>query len=59
MPWPDPGLQAQWRRDGHGYALELHAAKFARAVWLDTGELDADLSDNALTLLPEIGRAHV
>lgn len=52
MQWPDPGLQAQWRRDGDGYALELHAAKFARAVWLDTGELDAELSDNALTLLP-------
>ncbi len=52
MPWPDPGLQAAWRRDGDGYALELHAAKFARAVWLDTGELDAELSDNALTLLP-------
>ena len=52
MRWPDPGLQAQWRRDGDGYALELHAAKFARAVWLDAGELDAELSDNALTLLP-------
>jgi beta-mannosidase len=24
----------------------------ARAVWLDFGELDADLSDNALTVLP-------
>jgi beta-mannosidase len=52
MYWPAPGLQAQWRRDGDGYVLELRATKFARAVWVDTGEVDVELSDNALTLLP-------
>lgn len=52
MPWPDPGLHAAVRRDGDGYALELHAAKLARAVWVDFGDADADVSDNALTLLP-------
>ncbi|ALK99350.2 beta-mannosidase [Massilia sp. WG5] len=54
MAWPDPGLQAQLRRDDAGYALELHAARFARAVWIDVDGADADagLSDNALTLLP-------
>jgi beta-mannosidase len=56
MRWPAPGLHAQLRRDGdgggNGYALELHAQQFARAVWIDAGDLDADLSDNALTLLP-------
>jgi beta-mannosidase len=45
--WPDPGLHAQLRRDGDGYALDLRTEKLARAVWVD-----ADVSDNALTLLP-------
>jgi len=52
MAWPDPGLRAQLRPDGDGFALELHAEKFARAVWIDAGDLDAEFSDNALTLLP-------
>ncbi|HEY1231536.1 MAG TPA: glycoside hydrolase family 2 protein, partial [Ramlibacter sp.] len=52
MRWLDPGLRAHWRPDGNGYALELHAAALARAVWVDFGDLDADVSDNALTLLP-------
>lgn len=50
MAWPDPGLRMDVRRVGAGYALDLHATRFARAVWIDTG--DADVSDNALTLLP-------
>jgi beta-mannosidase len=52
MEWPDPGLRTALRRDGDGVVLDLHADKFARAVWLDAGNLDADFSDNALTLLP-------
>lgn len=52
MPWRARGLRAQWRRDGTGYALDLHADMLARAVWIDFGDLDADVSDNALTLLP-------
>ena len=52
MRWPDPGLQAELRRDGNGYVLDLRAAKFARAVWIDTGDADAILADNAMTLLP-------
>jgi beta-mannosidase len=52
MPWPDPGIKAQLRRDGAGYALELRAEKLARAVWIDFGNVDADLADNALALLP-------
>jgi beta-mannosidase len=52
MRWPDPGLRAELRRDGNGYALDLRAAKLARAVWVDTGDADAELADNALTLLP-------
>jgi beta-mannosidase len=51
---PDPGLRATLRTagDSHGYTLELHAARLARAVWIDFGDIDVDLSDNALTVLP-------
>ncbi|MES2127330.1 MAG: glycoside hydrolase family 2 protein [Pseudomonadota bacterium] len=52
MRWPDPGLHADIRRTGQGYVLKLRAAKLARAVWVDFGAIDADLADNALTLLP-------
>lgn len=52
IAWRDPGLRAGWRRDGSGYTLALHATKLARAVWIDFGDVDADVSDNALTLLP-------
>ncbi len=49
---PRAGLRAELRRDGAGLVLEVTAARLARAVWIDFGELDAELSDNALTLLP-------
>jgi len=52
MRWPDPGLHAQLRRDGNGYVLELRAAKLARALWIDFGDADANVADNAITLLP-------
>ncbi|MGH8853568.1 MAG: beta-mannosidase [Telluria sp.] len=52
MAWKPAGLRAQLRRDGAGYALEIAASSLARAVWIGFGDLDAELSDNALTLLP-------
>jgi len=52
MRWPDPGLHAQLRRDGNSYVLELRAAKLARALWIDFGDADANVADNAITLLP-------
>jgi beta-mannosidase len=52
IAWADPGLRADLRGDGQGFALTLATQRAARAVWLDFGGLDADLSDNALTLLP-------
>ena len=52
IAWPDPGLRGELRRDKHGYALDLHASALARATWIDFEGLDAELSDNALTLLP-------
>jgi beta-mannosidase len=38
--------------DGAGYRLELKARNLARAVWIDFGDTDAEVSDNAMTLLP-------
>ena len=49
---PAPRLQAALRSDGEGLVLELYSDVLARAVWIDFGDLDARLSDNALTLLP-------
>ena len=52
MAWPDPGLRADLRRNGGAYTLTLRASTLARAVWVDFGAVDANVSDNALTLLP-------
>ena len=49
---PDPGLRAQIQQGSDGFSLDLHADKLARAVWIDFGDIDAELSDNALSLLP-------
>jgi beta-mannosidase len=48
----DPQLRAELLRDGDDYRLTLAAKSVARGVWIDFGETDAELSDNALTLLP-------
>ncbi|MFT4257064.1 MAG: glycoside hydrolase family 2 TIM barrel-domain containing protein [Pseudoxanthomonas sp.] len=52
IAWPAPEVDAQLRRDGDGLVLDLHAKRMTRALWIDFGAIDADLSDNALTLLP-------
>ncbi|MGB9110409.1 MAG: glycoside hydrolase family 2 protein, partial [Telluria sp.] len=52
IAWPAPELDADLRRDGDGYVLELQTPALARGVWIDFGDADAELSDNALTLLP-------
>lgn len=52
LAWPDPKLRADLRREGTGYRLRLRATALARAVWIDFGDIDASLDDNALTLLP-------
>ena len=49
---PDPDLHADITADGDGYRLTLSAQHLARALWIDFGDLDVELSDNALTLLP-------
>ncbi|ALN80930.1 glycosyl hydrolases family 2, sugar binding domain protein [Lysobacter antibioticus] len=52
LAWQDPELHGELRRDGDGYRLQLKASKLARAVWIDFGDHDVELADNALTLLP-------
>jgi len=49
---PAPQLRTALHSDGEGVVLELHSDTLARAVWIDFGDLDARLFDNALTLLP-------
>ncbi|MBW8811469.1 MAG: glycoside hydrolase family 2 protein, partial [Lysobacter sp.] len=49
---PDPGLRADIAADGNAFRVTITAQKLALALWLDFGELDVELSDNALTLLP-------
>jgi beta-mannosidase len=49
---PDPGLDVQLTRRGSELILEVGAKRLAREVWIDFGDLDAQLSDNAFDLLP-------
>ena len=52
IAWKDAGLKASLRQDGEAFLLEITAARLARGVWIDFGALDADLPDNAITVLP-------
>ncbi|MBB6251161.1 beta-mannosidase [Nitrospirillum iridis] len=49
---PDPGITAEVSPSAGGYVLTLKAGKLARGVWVEFGEQDATLSDNAFDLLP-------
>ena len=49
---PDPALSGSLVAHGGGYRLTVEATRFARGVWVDFGDLDATLSDNAFDLLP-------
>ncbi|HEY4293570.1 beta-mannosidase [Luteibacter sp.] len=49
---PKPGLSTSLRDDGHGLVLTVSAKRLARAVWIDTGDLDVRLAQNAFDLLP-------
>lgn len=49
---PEPGLQAKIEKAGTGYRVVVSAQKLARAVWLDFGDADVQLSDNAFDLMP-------
>ncbi|MGM9484297.1 beta-mannosidase [Roseateles sp. NT4] len=52
LAWRPAGLRAELRPDGAGHVLDITATALARAVWVEFGDLDAEISDNALTLLP-------
>lgn len=52
LSWADPQLEAALHEADDGLRLTLAASRPARAVWIDFGALDAELEDNALTLLP-------
>lgn len=52
VAWRDAGLHAVVRSSGDGYEIDIAAASLARGVWLDFGDVHAEPSDNALTLLP-------
>jgi beta-mannosidase len=53
MALPDPGLTAELAPATEGgFTLTLHAARLARSIWIDFGDIDAKLSDNAFDLLP-------
>ncbi len=52
LAFAEPGLDAHLQRDGDGYRLDLRARRLTRGLWIEFGEVDAELSDNALTLLP-------
>jgi beta-mannosidase len=47
-----PGLEIAVRAGGSGPLLSVSAKRLARAVWIDTGDLDVRLSNNAFDLLP-------
>ncbi|MDQ6645613.1 MAG: glycoside hydrolase family 2 protein [Pseudomonadota bacterium] len=49
---PDPALSGSLVAHGDGYRLTVQARRFARGVWIDFGDRDAKLSDNAFDLLP-------
>jgi len=52
LGWSAPRLRTELRREGGAYALDLRAESLARGAWIDFGDLAAEVSDNALTLLP-------
>jgi len=49
---PQPELATSLRDTGHGLVLTVTAKRLARGVWIDTGDLDVRLSNNAFDLLP-------
>ncbi|GAB3352767.1 beta-mannosidase [Lysobacter tyrosinilyticus] len=49
---PAPGLTATLRPEGDYFRLELAADRFACEIWIDLNGVEAQIEDNALTLLP-------
>ena len=49
---PRPEISTALREGENGVVITVTAKRLARAVWIDTGDLDARLSQNAFDLLP-------
>ncbi|SEP12292.1 beta-mannosidase [Luteibacter sp. UNC138MFCol5.1] len=49
---PRPELSTKLRSEGGRTLLTVTAKRLARAVWIDTGDLDVRLDENAFDLLP-------
>ena len=49
---PTPELTTSLHDGAHGLVLTVSAKRLARAVWVDTGDIDVRLSQNAFDLLP-------
>jgi beta-mannosidase len=49
---PPQAPSVRWRVDGNDRRLELQADGLIRGLWMDFGNLDVELSDNSVTLLP-------
>lgn len=49
---PKPELSSSLRQGANGYVLTVSAKRLARAVWVDTGDLDVRLDNNSFDLLP-------
>ena len=47
-----PELSTSVRETADGLVITVTAKRLARAVWVDTGDLDVRLADNAFDLLP-------
>jgi len=49
---PVPRIHTRLARTDNGYTLALDSDALAREVWISFGDLDAQISDNAIDLLP-------
>ena len=47
-----PTMTVRLRRDGKDYRLDLQSDRMTRALWIDFDGIDAEVSDNSVTLLP-------
>lgn len=52
LRWSAPSITADIQPAEQGYRLELATPSLARALWVDFGDLEVEVSDNALSLLP-------
>ncbi|TKR33220.1 glycoside hydrolase family 2 protein [Luteimonas gilva] len=53
LVYPSAAVKQEWQKTASGHRLRLTATQgLVRALWMDFGNLDAEVSDNAFDLLP-------